>query len=95
MKKFDVGNNLIEKCNEPVVVQEERVVAERRHGDSDLAKVVKILKNGNLAKEEAVSDRFGHHEAGNLQTELRELSISILFSGSSNGNYSLRRKSLR
>jgi hypothetical protein len=50
----------------PVVVQEERVVAERRHGDSDLAKVVKILKNGNLAKEEAVSDRFGHHEAGNL-----------------------------
>ena len=29
----------------PVVIEKERVVAERRHGDSDLAQIVQILQH--------------------------------------------------
>ena len=34
----------------PVVIEEERVVAERWHGDSDLAQIVKILQHWHLSQ---------------------------------------------
>ena len=63
----------------PVVVQEEGVVAERRHGDPDLAEVVEVLEHRNFAKEESVSDGLCHHVARHLGilSELIEVIVEM------------------
>lgn len=39
-----------------VIVQEERVVRQRRHGDTDLRQIVEVLQHRRLTQQQAVSD---------------------------------------
>lgn len=77
----------------PVIVQEQRVVGQRRHGDSDLRQVVQILQDGHFAQEQSVTDVLGHQEAtdemlnGTCLTAMRTQyeSVQSLFPGRRNG----------
>ena len=56
-----------------IVVQEELVVGQRRHGDAHLREVVEVLQSGVLAQKDAVVDLVGHQVRGGLRKRVRVL----------------------
>lgn len=44
-----------------MIVQEKRIVTERRHRDADLRQVVQILKYGDLPEQQTVRNILRHH----------------------------------
>ena len=49
----------------PIVIKEKRIVAQRRHGDADLAQVVEVLKYRDLPQKESMSNTLSHHKSSN------------------------------
>ena len=58
----------VQPCSEklrqrvPLVRQEQRVVAQRAHGDADLLQVEQVLECGHLSQENPVRDGVGRQE---------------------------------
>lgn len=48
-----------------MIVEEQGVVRQRRHGDANLGQIIQILQHGHFAQQEAVGDVLGHEEAAN------------------------------
>lgn len=46
-----------------MVVEEKRVITERRHRDADLRQVIQVLQHGNFSEQQTVRDIFCHHVA--------------------------------
>lgn len=46
-----------------MIVKEQRIIRQRRHGNANLRQIVQVLENGYLAQQQTVRYVLGHQEA--------------------------------